>query len=80
MGDTGLDVGSCMFRDDAVPVPTTLAGGLQHVLVCYSSDTLFCTAFCAVPVTLAGCLQQARSACRIACRKTALPAMPPHLN
>ena len=30
MGDTGLDVAHCLFRDDAVPVPTTLAGGLQQ--------------------------------------------------
>ncbi|KAK9836281.1 hypothetical protein WJX81_001826 [Elliptochloris bilobata] len=30
MGDTGLDVGHCLFRDDAVLVPTTLAGGLQQ--------------------------------------------------
>lgn len=30
MGDTGLNVAHCLFRDDAVPVPTTLAGGLQQ--------------------------------------------------
>lgn len=29
MGDTGLDLGHCLIRDDAVPVPTTRAGGLQ---------------------------------------------------
>ncbi len=30
MGDTGLDMGHCLLRDDAVPVPATLAGGLQQ--------------------------------------------------